>query len=91
MRGEFHSLLSNIESISDRIPENVYIKICDDLKSIYRKLETKQLTKCETGSTVAPAQNVANGYWLRQTERRVEPVYKFQNEDFARRMGLDGG
>lgn len=83
----FHSLLSNIESISDRIPENVYIKICDDLKSIYRLLGKKQITKCERGSTVAPAQNVANGYWLRQSERRVEPVYNFQNEDIARRDG----
>jgi len=87
----FHSLIAKIDSISDKIPECVYMKICDDLKELYKILDIKSVTKSEIAD-VAPAVSAANGYWLRQSERRTEPVYassrNYSNmEDLIRSMG----
>ena len=53
-------------------------------------LDIKSVTKSEIAD-VAPAVSAANGYWLRQSERRTEPVYASRNysnmEDLIRSMG----
>jgi hypothetical protein len=73
----FHSLMAKIDSISDKIPECVYVKICDDLKVLYRMMDIKPAItdSSETSATVTPA----NGYWLRQSQRRTDPIYARRN------------
>ena len=58
--------MAKIDSISDLIPENVYVEICADLKDIFNSIQPR----------ANDTSDVANNYWLRDhSARRSEPVY----------------
>ena len=52
-----------IDSISDKIPENVYLSLCNELKKLYAFIPDKirpALSRTNSG-VISPA----NGYWFR--------------------------
>jgi len=52
-----------IDSISDKIPENVYLSLCNELKKLYAFIpDTIRPALSRTNSGVI---SPANGYWFR--------------------------
>lgn len=74
MESLFQSLLEKIDSVSDKIPESLYIEMCSDLKDLHAMVVKSTGVVNAEIDTTAPIQP-ENGYWLRQSQRRVEPVY----------------
>ena len=56
-----------IDSISDKIPENVYLALCNELKKLYAFIPDKirpALSRTNSAASVSSA-SPANGYWFR--------------------------
>ena len=56
-----------IDSISDKIPENVYLALCNELKKLYAFIPDKirpALSRTNSAANVSSA-SPANGYWFR--------------------------
>ena len=52
-----------IDSISDKIPENVYLTLCEELKKLYSFIPDKvrpAMSRSNSG-----VNSPANGYWFR--------------------------
>tara|TARA_B100000768_G_scaffold99342_1_gene92568 strand:- start:80 stop:268 length:189 start_codon:yes stop_codon:yes gene_type:complete len=57
------NVMQIIDSISDKIPENVYLALCNELKKLYAFIPDKirpALSRTNSG-VISPA----NGYWFR--------------------------
>ena len=61
------NVMQIIDSISDKIPENVYISLCNELKKLYAFIPDKiRPALSRTNSTTdVPSASPANGYWFR--------------------------
>ena len=53
-----------IDSISDKIPENVYLALCNELKKLYSIIPRPALSRTNSAVNV-PSASPANGYWFR--------------------------
>ena len=57
------NIMQIIDSISDKIPENIYLTLCEELKKLYSFIPDKvRPTLSRTNSGV---NSPANGYWFR--------------------------
>jgi len=57
------NVMQIIDSISDKIPENVYLALCNELKKLYTFIpDTIRPALSRTNSGVI---SPANGYWFR--------------------------
>ena len=57
------NVMQIIDSISDKIPENVYLALCNELKKLYTFVpDTIRPALSRTNSGVI---SPANGYWFR--------------------------
>jgi len=57
------NVMQIIDSISDKIPENVYLALCNELKKLYAFIpDTIRPALSRTNSGVI---SPANGYWFR--------------------------
>ncbi len=57
------NVMQIIDSISDKIPENIYLALCNELKKLYAFIPDKirpALSRTNSG-VISPA----NGYWFR--------------------------
>ena len=61
------NVMQIIDSISDKIPENVYLTLCNELKKLYAFIPDKiRPALSRTNSlTNIPSSSPANGYWFR--------------------------
>jgi hypothetical protein len=61
------NVMQIIDSISDKIPENVYLSLCNELKKLYAFIpNTIRPALSRTNSTTdVPSASPANGYWFR--------------------------
>lgn len=61
------NVMQIIDSISDKIPENVYVALCNELKKLYSIIpNTIRPALSRTNSvTNIPSSSPANGYWFR--------------------------
>ena len=61
------NVMQIIDSISDKIPENVYLSLCNELKKLYSIIpDTIRPALSRTNSaTNVPSSSPANGYWIR--------------------------
>ena len=61
------NVMQIIDSISDKIPENVYLSICNELKKLYSIIPNTirpALSRTNSAANV-PSVSPANGYWFR--------------------------
>lgn len=61
------NVMQIIDSISDKIPENVYLSLCNELKKLYAFIPDKirpALSRTNSAASVSSA-SPANGYWFR--------------------------
>jgi len=58
------NVMQIIDSISDKIPENVYISLCNELKKLYAFIPRPALSRTNSATNV-PSASPANGYWFR--------------------------
>ena len=61
------NVMQIIDSISDKIPENVYLALCNELKKLYAFIPDKirpALSRTNSAANVSSA-SPANGYWFR--------------------------
>lgn len=61
------NVMQIIDSISDDIPENVYLSLCSELKKLYSIIPNTIRPSLSRPSSAAdlPAISPANGYWFR--------------------------
>ena len=58
------NVMQIIDSISDKIPENVYLALCNELKKLYSTIPRPTLSRTNSAADV-PSSSPANGYWFR--------------------------
>ena len=58
------NVMQIIDSISDKIPENVYLALCNELKKLYSIIPGPALSRTNSAANV-PSSSPANGYWFR--------------------------
>jgi hypothetical protein len=58
------NVMQIIDSISDKIPENVYLALCNELKKLYSIIPRPALSRTNSAANV-PSASPANGYWFR--------------------------
>ena len=58
------NVMQIIDSISDKIPENVYLALCNELKKLYSIIPRPALSRTNSATNV-PSSSPANGYWFR--------------------------
>lgn len=54
------NVMQIIDSISDKIPENIYLTLCEELKKLYSFIPRPALSRTNSG-----VNSPANGYWFR--------------------------
>jgi hypothetical protein len=60
------NVMQIIDSISDKIPENVYLALCNELKKLYSIIPDKiRPALSRTNSAANVPSSPANGYWFR--------------------------
>lgn len=57
------NVMQIIDSISDKIPENVYLTLCAELKKLYSFIPDK--VRPALSRTNSGINSPANGYWFR--------------------------
>lgn len=57
------NVMQIIDSISDKIPENVYLTLCAELKKLYSLIPDK--VRPALSRTNSGINSPANGYWFR--------------------------
>ena len=57
------NVMQIIDSISDKIPENVYLTLCTELKKLYSFIPDK--VRPALSRTNSGVNSPANGYWFR--------------------------
>ena len=57
------NVMQIIDSISDKIPENVYLALCNELKKLYSIIPRPALSRTNSATNVPSSP--ANGYWFR--------------------------
>ena len=57
------NVMQIIDSISDKIPENVYLTLCEELKKLYSFIPDK--IRPALSRTNSGVNSPANGYWFR--------------------------
>ena len=61
------NVMQLIDSISDKIPENVYLNLCTELKKLYSFIPDKirpALSRTNSAANI-PSASPANGFWFR--------------------------
>ena len=58
------NVMQIIDSISDKIPENVYLALCTELKKLHAFIPRPILSRTNSATNV-PSSSPANGYWFR--------------------------
>ncbi len=57
------NVMQIIDSISDKIPENIYLTLCEELKKLYSFIPDK--VRPALSRTNSGVNSPANGYWFR--------------------------
>lgn len=57
------NVMQIIDSISDKIPENIYLTLCEELKKLYSFIPDK--IRPPLSRTNSGVNSPANGYWFR--------------------------
>ena len=57
------NVMQIIDSISDKIPENVYLTLCEELKKLYSFIPDK--VRPALSRTNSGVNSPANGFWFR--------------------------
>jgi hypothetical protein len=58
------NVMQLIDSISDKIPENVYLNLCTELKKLYSFIPKPALSRTNSAANI-PSSSPANGFWFR--------------------------
>ncbi len=58
------NVMQIIDSISDKIPENVYLTLCAELKKLYSIIPRPTLSRTNSAANI-PSASPANGFWFR--------------------------
>ena len=58
------NVMQIIDSISDKIPENVYLTLCNELKKLHSFIPKPGLSRTNSATNV-PSSSPANGFWFR--------------------------
>ena len=57
------NVMQIIDSISDKIPENIYLTLCEELKKLYSFIPDK--VRPALSRTNSGVNSPANGFWFR--------------------------